>query len=97
MGFSLWWFAPPLLISLGVVSAAITVGSISRLSRGKKSVGICGIFFSIILFVGAVRGIVFNHMSGRGCPSLEGHDAVIYGGGLLICGIIVLLVLFYLF
>jgi hypothetical protein len=85
MGFSPWWFAPPVLITLG----AVIVCSILKPSLGRK---LGGAYFSVIFLIGAVRGIVFGHMSGKGCPTLEGHDAAIYGAGLLVCAIVILFV-----
>ncbi len=85
MGFPPLWFAPPVLIAL----AAVVVCSILKPSLGRK---LGGIVVSIIFLIGAFQGIVLGNMSGRGCPTLEGHDAGVYGIGLLVCAIIILTV-----
>ncbi len=90
MGFSPSWFLPPAFLTLGDVLAVVIARMVSRPLAAKKVVAFCGFYLSAIFYFGAVRGIEFEQMSGRGCPTLTGHDAAIYGYGLVVCGTITL-------
>jgi hypothetical protein len=82
MSFSLFWFFPPVILTIIVIIMALVVAS-------DKTRRISGILLAGIFFAGAIRGIVFKQMSGRGCPTLRGDDAAIYGAVLLVLGIII--------
>lgn len=87
LGFSAYWLIPPVTIAIVFSLVGLFVGHI-------KGVKIAFFYIIGIYLIGAVRGIIFKKMSGRGCPTLTGDSAATYGYVLLVCIVLMLAAFF---